>query len=476
MENKTKILIVGAEALPFAATGGLGDVLGSLPAALAREASDADVRVVMPLYAKIGAQYREQMTKEAEITVSLAWRQQYCGIYSLKKDGVIYYFIDNEYYFKRDGLYGFFDDGERYAFFSRAVMDMIPVIDFYPNVLHANDWQSALTVIYNRLYYRYPMKTVYTIHNIEYQGKYDNFILGDVFAIDNEHLSVVEYGGCINLTKGAIVCCDKLTTVSSRYADEIKDAFFAHGLENIIRQSGDKLLGIVNGIDYDYYNPSTLDEKFSTSYRLFSGKAKNKAALQKMLSLPEKADTPIVSMISRLASHKGFDLVKCVIEEAICTRDMQLILLGTGEKEYEEFFRYLADKYPDRVRALFEFNKELSKKIYAGSDIFLMPSKSEPCGLSQMIASRYATVPVVRETGGLYDTIKPFNPVTLEGNGVTFCSYNAHDMLDAINRTLDIYSDKELWKKLVRNAAEKDFSWNASARLYLHMYATLGNF
>jgi len=241
MENKTKILIVGAEALPFAATGGLGDVLGSLPAALAREASDIDVRVIMPLYEKVGAAYREKMTKVAEISVSLAWRQQYCGLYSLEKDGVTYYFIDNEYYFKRDGLYGFFDDGERYAFFCRAVMDLIPVIDFYPDVLHANDWQSALTVIYNKLYYHYPMKTVYTIHNIEYQGKYDNFILGDVFAIANEHLSIVEYDGCINLTKGAIVCCDRLTTVSSRYADEIKDAFFAHGLENIIRINAEKL-------------------------------------------------------------------------------------------------------------------------------------------------------------------------------------------------------------------------------------------
>ncbi|MBQ2252110.1 MAG: glycogen synthase [Clostridia bacterium] len=475
MENKnTKILIVGSEALPFAATGGLGDVLGSLPAALAREAADADIRVVMPLYKKVGSQYREKMTKVAEFNVRLAWRNLYCGIYSLTEDGVIYYFIDNEYYFKRPSLYGDFDDGERFAFFSRAVMDMIPVIDFYPNVLHANDWQSALTVIYNKLYYKYPgMKTIYTIHNIEYQGKYDKFILGDVFGIDNSDLSVVEYDGCINLTKGAIVCCDKLTTVSSRYADEIKDAFFAHGLENIIRANAEKLSGIVNGIDYDYYNPMTLENKFSASYRIFSGKAKNKAALQEMLGLPTDTDAPVVSMISRLASHKGFDLVKCVIEEALNTSDMQFVLLGTGEEEFEGYFADLASRYPSRVRALFEFNKELSKKIYAGSDIFLMPSKSEPCGLSQMIASRYATVPIVRETGGLYDTIQPFNPETLEGNGVTFCTYNAHDMLDAINRTLALYNNKNVWKKLVKNAAEKDFSWNASARLYLLMYAGL---
>lgn len=474
MENKTKILIVGAEALPFAATGGLGDVLGSLPAALVREASDVDVRVVMPLYSRVGENFRTLMEKVAEINVPLAWRNQYCGIYSLKKDGVIYYFIDNEYYFKRDGLYGFFDDGERYAFFSRAVMDMIPAIDFYPDVLHANDWQSALTVIYNKLYYKYPgMKTVYTIHNIEYQGKYDKFILGDVFDIKNEDMSIVEYDSCINLTKGAIVCCDRLTTVSERYSEEIKDPFFAHGLDGIIRANAGKLSGIVNGIDYDYYNPMSLENKFSASYHLFAGKNKSKNALREQLSLPADKDAPIMSMISRLASHKGFDLVKCVLNEALAESDMQFVLLGTGEKEYEYYFCELASAYPDRVRVLFEFNKELSKKIYAGSDLFLMPSKSEPCGLSQMIASRYATVPIVRETGGLYDTIKPFNPETLEGNGITFASYNAHDMLDAIRRALGIFKNVELRKRLVKNAATMDFSWNASARMYLNMYASL---
>jgi starch synthase len=353
-------------------------------------------------------------------------------------------------------------------------MDMIPAIDFYPDILHANDWQSALTVIYNKLYYKYPgMKTVYTIHNIEYQGKYDKLILGDVFDIRNEDLSIVEYDSCINLTKGAIVCCDRLTTVSERYAQEIKDPFFAHGLDGIIRANEGKLSGIVNGIDYSYYDPMSLENKFSASYHLFSGKSKSKKALREQLSLPADKDVPIMSMISRLASHKGFDLVKCVLGEALAESDMQFVLLGTGEKEYEYYFCELASAYPDRVRVLFEFNKELSKKIYAGSDLFLMPSKSEPCGLSQMIASRYATVPIVRETGGLYDTIKPFNPETLEGNGITFASYNAHDMLDAIRRALDLFKNENTHKKLVKNAATMDFSWNASARMYLNMYASL---
>ena len=476
MENKkTKILIVGAEALPFAATGGLGDVLGSLPAALAREASDADIRVVMPLYGRVGAQYREKMTKVAEFNVRLSWRNLYCGVYSLTQDGVIYYFIDNEYYFKRPSLYGDFDDGERFAFFSRAVMDMIPVIDFYPNVLHANDWQSALTVIYNKLYYKYPgMKTIYTIHNIEYQGKYDKFILGDVFAIDNNDLTVVEYDGCINLTKGAIVCCDRLTTVSSRYADEIKDAFFAHGLENIIRANAEKLSGIVNGIDYDYYNPMTLENKFSATYRTYAGKAKNKTALQEMLSLPTDTDAPVVSMISRLASHKGFDLVKCVIEEALNTSNMQFVLLGTGEKAYENFFANAAKRYPGKASVNLLYDRTLSKLIYAGADIFLMPSKSEACGLSQMIASRYGTVPIVRETGGLFDTIKPYG-FDGSGNGFTFTAYNAHEMLHVIKEAVRLYNVGEKWTELVKKVMRVDFSWDASAAEYISCYENLLN-
>ena len=472
-----KILFVGAEALPFASTGGLGDVMGSLPAALAQQDPSLDVRAVMPLYSKIGNAYREQMTKIAEFTVNLSWRKQYCGIWRLVKDNVIWYFIDNEYYFARDTLYGQYDDGERFAYFSMAVLEMMTQVGFYPDVLHANDWQTALTVVYlKRKYHFDSVRTVYTIHNIEYQGVYGHEILGDVFGLNEEDRGIVDFNGCINLTKGAIVCCDKLTTVSQKYSEEIKTPFFAHGLDGMISSYAYKTCGIVNGIDYVYYDPKddpVLPRPgYSASYRTFAGKAENKKALQELLGLPVREDTPVVSMITRLASHKGLDLVKCVLEEFV-QGDIQFVVLGTGEKEYEEFFRSLQYRYPDKVVACIQFDKVLAKKIYAGSDIFLMPSKSEPCGLSQMIASRYGTVPVVRETGGLYDTIKPFNPESGEGNGLTFVTYNAHDMLDAMRRACDLYRDGQSWKKLVKNAMQADFTWSASAKRYLELYGSM---
>ena len=472
-----KILYVGAEAIPFASTGGLGEVMSSLPAAVAASDDAFDVRAVMPLYSSISDEYRQNMVKVDEFTVNLSWRAQYCGVWKLVKDNVIWYFIDNEYYFKRDSLYGYYDDGERYAYFSMAVLEMMSHIGFYPDVLHANDWQAALTVVYLRTKYNYDaIRTVYTIHNIEYQGVYGRETLGDLFGIPDEQFGIVEFCGDINLTKGAIVCCDKLTTVSQKYSEEIKTPYFAHGLDRIISDFGYKTTGIVNGISYEYYDPKNkndlLGNAFSAVYRTFSGKASNKAALQKYLDLPEKPDTPIVSMITRLASHKGVDLVKRVLEEFL-QGDVQFVLLGTGEKEYEEFFREIEKKYPDKVRARIMFDKQLSKWIYAGSDIFLMPSKSEPCGLSQMIASRYGTVPIVRETGGLYDTIKPFDRETGEGNGITFVTYNAHDMLDAMNRAVELYDNKSVWKKLVKNAMNADFTWNASAAKYTELYKEL---
>ena len=472
-----KILYVGAEAIPFASTGGLGEVMSSLPAAVAASDDAFDVRAVMPLYSSIGEEYRQKMVKVDEFTVNLSWRAQYCGVWKLVKDNVIWYFIDNEYYFKRDALYGYYDDGERYAYFCMAVLEMMPHIGFFPDVLHANDWQAALSVVYLRLKYRYDaIRTVYTIHNIEYQGVYGGETLGDLFGLTDDQYGVVEFCGNINLAKGAIVCCDKLTTVSQRYSEEIKTPYFAHGFDRIISDYGYKTTGIVNGISYEYYDPKNKDDLlgsgFSSVYKTFSGKASNKAALQKHLALPEKPDTPIISMITRLASHKGVDLVKRVLEEFV-QGDVQFIILGTGEKEYEDYFRYLEDKYHDKVRSCIQFDKQLSKWIYAGADIFLMPSKSEPCGLSQMIASRYGTVPIVRETGGLYDTIKPFNPETGEGNGITFVTYNAHDMLDAMNRAVALYDDKPVWKKLIKNAMNADFTWDASAAKYIELYKEL---
>lgn len=472
-----KILYVGGEALPFASTGGLGDVLGSLPAAVAKADKKNDVRCVIPLHAKVSDVWREKMSLAAEFDVHLSWRCQHTKIWKLDKDGVIYYFVDNEYYFNRQKLYGEFDDGERYAFFSKAAVEMLPRIGFTPDVLHANDWQAALSIIYLRKQQNYPnTRTVYTIHNIEYQGIFPKEILGDVFSLWNTDLPDLEYDGCINLTKGAIVCCDKLTTVSQRYSEEIRTPYYAHGLSGILSMYAGKTCGIVNGIDVDYYNPQTdpsmLAGHYSLKYHTFSGKAANKAALQEKLGLPVDPDKPIIAMISRLVSHKGLDLVRAVLGE-IMQGNSQFVLLGTGESDYENYFKGLQSYYPDKVRALITYDKELSKQIYAGADIFLMPSQAEPCGLSQMIACRYGTVPVVRETGGLYDTIKPFNPTTGEGNGVTFYAFHPYEMKDAVGRALHLYTDKTLWKKLVRNAMSTDFSWKASADKYMEMYRSM---
>ena len=475
-----KLLFVGAEALPFASTGGLADVLGSLPAALKRDqGDDLDIRVVLPLYQTISEKYRDKMEKVTEFYVQLSWRNQYCGLYSYELNDVTYYFIDNQYYFSRGNLYGNFDDGERFAFFCMAVMEMMPKIGFFPDVLHAHDWQSALSIIYLRTKYNWMkeyrgIKTVYTIHNIDYPGIYDLSILGDVFGLSDYEHSIVEYNGMINLTKGAIVCCDRLSTVSSRYAEEIQMDYFASGLQHILRMYSGKVMGIVNGIDVDYYNAekdSVIKANF-TAETAAEGKAANKAELQKVFGLPESPDTPVIAMVSRLASHKGFDLVKYAIERLL-VRDVQFVLLGTGESDLEVFFEQLQRRYPEKVSILLAYNKDVSKQIYAGADIFLMPSKSEPCGLAQMIASRYGTVPIVREVGGLYDTIRPFNPTTGEGNGITFCNYDALDMLDAILRAVDLYDDAEAWKTLRTNAMNVDFSWSVSAKKYLDMYAQL---
>jgi len=472
-----KILYVGGEALPFASTGGLGEVMSALPAAVSKADPEADVRAVMPLYSSIPAQYREKMVKVDEFNLYLSWRCQYCGVWKLVKDGVIWYFIDNEYYFKRDRIYGYYDDGERFAYFSMAVLEMMSHIGFYPDILHANDWQAALSIIYLRLKYRYDaIRTVYTIHNIEYQGIYGREVLGDLFGINDEDFGVLEFNGCIDLTKGAIVCCDRLTTVSERYSEEIKTPDYAHGLDRIISDYGYKTTGIVNGIDYGYYDPKNKDDllggAYSAVYRTFTGKASNKEALQKYLGLPVRSDAPVVSMITRLASHKGLDIVKGALEDFL-QQNVQFVILGTGEKEYENYFIYLKEKYPDKVASCIKFDKQLSKWIYAGSDIFLMPSKSEPCGLSQMIASRYGTIPLVRETGGLADTIKAYNPMTGKGNGVTFVDYNSHELLRALTRAADIWYNESDRKKLIKNAMKMDFTWSASAARYIELYKEL---
>ena len=476
-----KILYVGAEVMPFAATGGLGDVLGSLPAALA-STGEADVRVVLPLYAAVSEAWRKQMKEEDVFYVNLSWRQQYCGVYSLQKDGVTYYFIDNEYYFKRPSLYGFFDDGERYAFFCMAVMETIARIGFYPDILHAHDWQSALSVVYLNCLYRHRkgyenIRTAFTIHNIEYQGQYDFAILGDVFALgENEH-SLMDHDGCINLMKAAIECADRVTTVSPRYAEEIRTDEYAHGLASCLNRNAHKLSGILNGIDYVYYDPendSAIAVPFTPTR--MAGKAKNKLAMQKEAGLPEKKDVPMLAIISRLASHKGLDIVAECIWDIVANNDIQLIILGKGEAKYEQLFCDLQSAFPEKVSAMITYDRDLSKRIYAATDIFLMPSKSEPCGLSQMIASRYGAIPVVRETGGLYDSIKPYwqnEKGTILGNGFTFANYSASELKERTEAAIALWQDAALRRKLVRKIMNTDFSWNVSAKQYLALYDQL---
>lgn len=475
-----KILFVGAEVMPFAATGGLGDVMGSLPAAIKAQDKENDVRVVMPLYSAIKDEWRVQMTEEEVFYVPLAWRNAYCGVKSLVKDGVKFYFIDNEYYFKRDGgLYGFFDDGERYAYFCKAVMEMLSHIGFYPDVLHANDWQAALSIVYLNTQYRYRdgyenIKSVFTIHNIEYQGKYDFSILGDVFDLGHENYTLMRYDNCINLMKAAIECADRVNTVSPTYAEEIKRPEYSHGLHHVLWRNSGKLTGILNGIDYDYYNPSKDKVIFKNYDRrnFMSSKEENKKALQREYGLPERADVPMIAIISRLATHKGLDLVQDIAYDLVTNNDIQLVILGKGEQRYEDFFCTLEANYPDKVRALMLYDRDLSKRIYASADIFVMPSRSEPCGLSQMIASRYGAVPVVRETGGLYDSIKGYWECDgeIRGNGFTFANYSSAELLDRIYAALEIYADKPKYKKFVNKIMATDFSWNVSAQKYMEMY------
>ncbi len=472
VEKKKSVVFIGSESAPFIATGGLADVMGSLPTAI-YENGNYDVSVILPLYSQIKSEYREKFEYVTNFYVNLSWRSQYCGVFKYNYRGVNFYFLDNEYYFKRDGkIYGHFDDAERFAFFSKASLDTIATLNIYPDVLHCNDWQTAPAIIYLKgSYYNDEkfrrIKTVFTIHNIEYQGKYGMELYDDLFGFNRDVYNYVEYQSCINLMKGAIEMTDYLTTVSPTYANEIKDSYFAHGLENIINRNSYKLCGILNGIDYDYYNPSTdthIDKNYSVED--LSGKKQCKRAIQQFLGLPE-ADVPMVSMITRLVSHKGVDLVKGVIEQFLA-EDVQFVLLGTGEAEYENYFKYLSNIYPNKCKAIIAFNQDLSRKIYAGSDIFLMPSKMEPCGLSQMIASRYGTVSIVRETGGLNDSIKAF--FDGKGNGYTFKDYNAYDMLYVLRQAKNDYYNKDLWGKIVSNAMNSDFSWKMQATKYEELY------
>ena len=393
-----KVLYCTSEARPFAATGGLADVAGSLPQAL--RARLIGCRVVMPLYEEVPQYLRDNMKFITSLSVPVAWRRQYCGIFEARSGGVIYYLIDNQYYFKRKGLYGHYDDAERFAFLSRAALEMLPYIDFHPDVINCNDWQTALVPIYYSIFYANNdwyrgIKTVFTIHNIQYQGKYGKELLEDVLGIPRSALPLLEYDNCVNMMKGAIETANRVTTVSPTYAQEILDPWFSHQMDSILRERSWKLTGILNGIDTDSYNPET-DKDIYANYSVsdMSGKAVNKKELQKRLGLHEDPDVPLIGMVTRMVAHKGLDLVKETLDQLMWETNVQFVILGSGDYEYETFFREMQNKYPGRLCACFGFIPELSRKIYAGADIFLMPSKSEPCGLSQMIALRYGTIPV----------------------------------------------------------------------------------
>lgn len=470
-----KVLYVASEALPFIASGGLADVAGSLPVALRKRLIGC--RVVIPMYDSIPEEMKEQMKFITSLSVPVAWRRQYCGVFEAKYKGVIYYLLDNQYYFKRDGIYGHFDDAERFAFFARAVLEMIPSIDFKPDIIHCNDWQSALTPVYYSAYYSKALgfeniKTVFTIHNIQYQGKYGTELYNDVLGISKEHEHLLDYDGLINFMKGAIECSNRVTTVSPTYSQEILDPWFSHGLDGILKQRQWKLSGILNGIDTESYDPET-DEAIWANYSAAkpSAKKKNKAKLQKNMGLQERADVPLIGIVSRLVGHKGFDLIKEVFEKSLWEKDIQYVVLGNGEWQYESFFREMASKYPDKVAVRIGFVPDLARKIYASADMFLMPSKSEPCGLSQMVSLRYGTVPIVRETGGLKDSISDSGDGV--GNGFTFKNYDAYDMLNAIYRAVDLFKSQKDWKVLVKRALECDNSWGSSANQYIKMYKDL---
>jgi len=474
-----KVLFVAAEAVPFAKTGGLADVAGSLPKQL--RAQGADVRVMMPKYSSIAPQYKEQMTLKHKAAVAVGWRQQYCGVEQLEYEGVPFYFIDNEDYFKRPELYGYYDDAERFAFFCRAVLDVLPHLDFIPDVIHCNDWHTGMVSVFLQAHYRHnpqyqKIRTVFTIHNLRYQGVFPKEIMPDLLSLGWEYFGIdgLEFHNQVNFMKGGLVFSDIITTVSRTYAEEIQYEFYGEKLEGLLRKRREDIVGIVNGIDYDVYNPSN-DELITTPFDAHSIdlKCENKVKLQERLGLPVKRGTPMLAIISRLVAPKGLDLIAHILDELIAGEDLQLVVLGTGEEQYEALFQQAAWKYPNKVSANIYFDETLAHQVYAAADIFLMPSQYEPCGIGQLIALRYGTLPVVRETGGLKDTIQPYNKYTGLGNGFSFTNYNAHDLLFTVKKALGLYYDKPVWAKIVHNAMQSDYSWRQSAAQYQSIYNRL---
>lgn len=473
-----KVLFAAAEAAPFAKNGGLGDVIGSLPKELCKQGVDA--RVIMPKYSTIGANFCQSMKLKTKLTIHVGWRRQYCGIAEYVHDGVPFYFVDNEYYFARPTVYGYYDEAERYAFFSRAVLDCLPHIEFYPDVLHLHDWHTGMIAALLKAQYQETaayqnIKTLFTIHNLAYQGIFPHDILANLFGLDDRVFTPegLEFYGQVNFMKAGLIYSDLVNTVSTTYAQEICTAYFGERLDAVLRSLGNKLHGIINGLDYGIYN-AMRDEYIFVNYhrRAMRKRLENKLRLQELLGLEVTETKPLLAVVSRLVESKGFDLLAYILEELL-EKDLQLVVLGNGEFKYEDMFQQAARRYPGKVSTSITFDNELAHKIYAGADIFLMPSKFEPCGIGQLIAMRYGAIPVVRETGGLKDTVEPYNQFAETGSGFTFSNYNAHELLAAVNRALAIYAQPKKWAALVNRVMKLDFSWKKSAKLYGELYNKL---
>lgn len=469
-----KIFFMASESTPFIKTGGLADVIGSLPKAISELGHE--VSVVIPMYTNIDESYRSEFKFLGYFYVDLDWRRQYAGVYTTELNGVDYYFIDNEYYFGRSSLYGQDDDGERFIFFNKAIVQMLKYLDIKPDVVHSNDWHTGLTSIYiedfarGDEFYR-GIKTVFTIHNINYQGVFPAGILPLTgLSVNYFNEDGIKFYDNINMMKAGIVFSDRVTTVSETYAHEIMFPYFGEGLDGIIRKNQFKLSGIVNGIDYDKYNPAT-DPMIEVNYDVetLDDKLQNKRALQELCELPVRDDVPVFAMVSRLVDIKGIDLLTFVLDE-LMQEDIQLIILGTGDSRYEDLFRYYQYRYPKKMAARIYFNEAHSHKVYSGADILLMPSLTEPCGISQLIALRYGTVPIVRETGGLVDTVAPYNKYTGEGTGFSFSNINAHEFLFTIKKALELYGEEYKFRELMVRGMMKDNSWDSSSVKYESLY------
>jgi len=472
-----KILFVASEGLPFIKTGGLADVIGTLPKELKKQG--LDVRVFLPNYKQISNYFKGKMILKEKITITLGWRQLYCGIFELVHGDITYYFVDNQYYFYRDEIYGYnnsFDEAERFTFFSQAVLEALPYLDFQPDAIHLHDWQTALISVFLKAKYQlmefyHSIRTIFTIHNLKYQGIFPKDIIGDLFQLDSTFLSTegLEFYGQINFLKGGIVYSDIITTVSPTYAREIQTPYYGEALDGLLRKRNDQLYGIINGIDTDDYNPATDSQIFYNYKQSIVKKKRNKVKLQETLLLPINEKIPMIAMVSRLVTQKGFDLVIPVLDE-ILSENVQLVILGSGEKHYENMLINAMIRFPEKISVHTIFDDDFARKIYAASDLFLMPSLFEPCGLSQLIALRYKSVPIVRETGGLKDTVQSYNEWTGEGNGFSFSNYNAHDMLYTLRRAINLYHCEEHWNQIQQNIKVLDYSWQFSSKRYIELY------